>query len=243
MEPGTFSGFLGIPGERRRKHGTGIPDVICVCWRAAAVAQRSTAHPFRDGKGRISGIVQSLVLAREGLLAREFSSIEEYPGYHTTDYYRVLRAVQGGSTSRPATPGPGFAAASMRTCSRPAGAHRSRGRDPPLGAARARSRSARLARPAGHRSRAEPIRGCGACHLRRGGRRFVPHGHRRPAPPGRRLTRRRVRPRAQHPVRRLTGPARARRRRGRRRAIVITMTTTKRRNRYFADTARCSGSH
>ncbi len=97
MEPGTFSGFLGIPGERRRKHGTGIPDVICVCWRAAAVAQRSTAHPFRDGKGRISGIVQSLVLAREGLLAREFSSIEEYPGYHTTDYYRVLRAVQGGS--------------------------------------------------------------------------------------------------------------------------------------------------
>ena len=37
-----------------------------------------SVHPFRDGNGRISRIVQSLVLARQGLLAPEFSSIEEY---------------------------------------------------------------------------------------------------------------------------------------------------------------------
>ncbi len=56
-----------------------------------------TVHPFRDGNGRISRIVQSLVLAREGLLAPEFGSIEEYLGRNTTDYYRTLMKVQGGS--------------------------------------------------------------------------------------------------------------------------------------------------
>ena len=54
-------------------------------------------HPFRDGNGRVSRIVQSLVLAREGLLAPEFVSIEEYLGRRTQSYYSVLRAVQGGS--------------------------------------------------------------------------------------------------------------------------------------------------
>jgi Fic family protein len=56
-----------------------------------------SVHPFRDGNGRISRIVQSLVLARQGLLAPEFSSIEEYLGHHTPEYYDVLQKVQGGS--------------------------------------------------------------------------------------------------------------------------------------------------
>jgi Fic family protein len=56
-----------------------------------------SVHPFRDGNGRIARIVQALVLAREGLLAPEFSSIEEYLGTHTADYYRVLQEVQGGA--------------------------------------------------------------------------------------------------------------------------------------------------
>jgi len=56
-----------------------------------------SVHPFRDGNGRISRIVQSLVLAREGLLSPEFASIEEYLGSHTREYYAVLRDVQGGS--------------------------------------------------------------------------------------------------------------------------------------------------
>ena len=41
-------------------------------------------------------IVQSLVLAREGLVSPEFSSIEEYLGEHTPAYYAALREVQGG---------------------------------------------------------------------------------------------------------------------------------------------------
>jgi hypothetical protein len=56
-----------------------------------------SVHPFADGNGRISRIVQSLVLARAGLLAPEFSSIEDYLGRNTGDYYRVLQQVQGGS--------------------------------------------------------------------------------------------------------------------------------------------------
>ncbi len=65
-----------------------------------------SVHPFADGNGRISRIAQSLVLARAGLLAPEFSSIEEYLGGNTGDYHRVLRRVQGGSyqPERDATP-------------------------------------------------------------------------------------------------------------------------------------------
>jgi Fic family protein len=55
-----------------------------------------SVHPFRDANGRISRIAQSLVLAREGLLSPEFSSIEEYLGHHTQEYYAVLQQVQGG---------------------------------------------------------------------------------------------------------------------------------------------------
>jgi Fic family protein len=56
-----------------------------------------SVHPFRDGNGRIARIVQSLVLAREGLASPEFFSIEEYLGNHTQQYYAALRATQGGS--------------------------------------------------------------------------------------------------------------------------------------------------
>lgn len=40
--------------------------------------------------------LQTLVLAREGVLASQFSSIEEYLGANTTDYYAVLEEVGGG---------------------------------------------------------------------------------------------------------------------------------------------------
>ena len=56
-----------------------------------------SVHPFRDGNGRVSRIVQSLVLAREGLASPEFFSIEEYLGDHTQEYYAALREAQGGS--------------------------------------------------------------------------------------------------------------------------------------------------
>ena len=56
----------------------------------------TSIHPFRDGNGRVSRIVQSLVLAREGLMSPEFSSIEEYLGENTPAYYAALREVQAG---------------------------------------------------------------------------------------------------------------------------------------------------
>lgn len=53
-------------------------------------------HPFRDGNGRMARILQSLVLAQEGILAPEFSSIEEYLGKRRQEYYDVLADVGGG---------------------------------------------------------------------------------------------------------------------------------------------------
>ena len=52
-------------------------------------------HPFRDGNGRVARIVQSLVLAKEGLLRPELVSIEAYLGRHTREYYAILEEVQG----------------------------------------------------------------------------------------------------------------------------------------------------
>ena len=49
-------------------------------------------HPFSDGNGRMARCLQTLVLGREGILEPEFSSIEEYLGRNTQDYYAVLGA-------------------------------------------------------------------------------------------------------------------------------------------------------
>ncbi|RIJ78742.1 Fic family protein [Nakamurella silvestris] len=54
-------------------------------------------HPFRDGNGRMARCLQSLVLARGGVLSPVFMSIEEYLGKNTAEYYRVLGEVGGGS--------------------------------------------------------------------------------------------------------------------------------------------------
>lgn len=54
-------------------------------------------HPFKDGNGRMARTLQSLVLAREGILSPEFASIEEYLGAHTRAYYDVLGAVGRGA--------------------------------------------------------------------------------------------------------------------------------------------------
>ncbi len=53
-------------------------------------------HPFRDGNGRMARCLQTLILAREGVLAPEFCSIEEYLGANTPAYYEVLGRVGGG---------------------------------------------------------------------------------------------------------------------------------------------------
>jgi Fic family protein len=71
-------------------------DAHVVVRAAMAHLHVTSVHPFADGNGRVSRIVQSLVLARGGLLVPEFGSIEEYLGHHTADYYQALRETQGG---------------------------------------------------------------------------------------------------------------------------------------------------
>jgi len=53
-------------------------------------------HPFSDGNGRIARALQTLVLAREGILLPVFSSIEEYLGRNTQGYYAVLAEIAQG---------------------------------------------------------------------------------------------------------------------------------------------------
>ncbi len=72
----------------------GAPPVV-----RAAMAHLNLAmiHPFRDGNGRMSRCLQTLILAREQILAPELSSIEEYLGANTQAYYQVLGQVGQGS--------------------------------------------------------------------------------------------------------------------------------------------------
>ena len=54
-------------------------------------------HPFSDGNGRMARCLQTLVLGRKGILEPEFSSIEEYLGRNTQDYYNLLAETGEGS--------------------------------------------------------------------------------------------------------------------------------------------------
>jgi len=119
--PGRWrSGPIGVTGsdgriEYRAPEAEEVPSLIAevVEWleggdldahvvvRAAmAHLHVVSVHPFQDGNGRISRIVQSLVLAREGLMSAEFGSIEEYLAEHTSAYYAALNEAHG-STYQP----------------------------------------------------------------------------------------------------------------------------------------------
>lgn len=54
-------------------------------------------HPFSDGNGRMARCLQTLVIGRGGIFEPEFSSIEEYLGRNTQDYYNVLAETGEGS--------------------------------------------------------------------------------------------------------------------------------------------------
>jgi Fic family protein len=75
---------------------TQMPDLV-----RAAMAHLNLVmiHPFRDGNGRMARCIQSLVLARGGLLSPIFMSIEEYLGANTGDYYAALATVGQGRWS------------------------------------------------------------------------------------------------------------------------------------------------
>lgn len=53
-------------------------------------------HPFRDGNGRMARALQTMVLAQDHLVEPTFSSIEEWLGSNTQEYYDVLAAVGQG---------------------------------------------------------------------------------------------------------------------------------------------------
>lgn len=54
-------------------------------------------HPFSDGNGRMARCIQTLVLAREGILEAELCSVEEQLGKMQQDYYDVLVKVGQGA--------------------------------------------------------------------------------------------------------------------------------------------------
>src|ERR1044072_1547218 len=54
-------------------------------------------HPFSDGNGRMARCLQTLILARDRVVAPVFSSIEEFPGRNTDAYYEILEEVGAGS--------------------------------------------------------------------------------------------------------------------------------------------------
>lgn len=54
-------------------------------------------HPFSDGNGRMARCLQTMVLARERVIAPVFSSIEEFLGRNTEAYYQVLEQVGAGA--------------------------------------------------------------------------------------------------------------------------------------------------
>ena len=84
------------------------PDSSDASMVRAAMAHVNLAmiHPFSDGNGRMARCLQTLILARSGTLAPEFSSIEEYLGRNTAEYYAVLEKVGAGkwNPSRDARP-------------------------------------------------------------------------------------------------------------------------------------------
>jgi Fic family protein len=54
-------------------------------------------HPFRDGNGRMARALATSVLTRSDIGEPEFSSIEEWLGVNTEDYYSVLAHTGHGS--------------------------------------------------------------------------------------------------------------------------------------------------
>jgi Fic family protein len=73
------------------------PELPHIIQAAMAHLNLVMIHPFSDGNGRMARCLQTLVLARNGVLAPIFSSIEEYLGRNTKAYYDVLALVGNGA--------------------------------------------------------------------------------------------------------------------------------------------------
>jgi Fic family protein len=93
--PPPLSEVPALLSELARWLGSGDLTRHPVVRAAMAHLNVVSIHPYRDGNGRVARVVQSLVLAKEGLLRPELVSIEPYLGRHTREYYAVLEEVQG----------------------------------------------------------------------------------------------------------------------------------------------------
>lgn len=63
---------------------------VQAAWVHVAIA---AIHPFRDGNGRVSRILASLAMYRGGFKRKEFTSLEEWWGSHSADYYAAFRCL------------------------------------------------------------------------------------------------------------------------------------------------------
>ncbi len=82
--------------ESNQSHDASIHAIV-----RAAMAHLNLVmiHPFSDGNGRMGRALQTLILARDGVLAPPFCSIEEWLGIrgNTEAYYEVLGRVGAGN--------------------------------------------------------------------------------------------------------------------------------------------------
>ncbi|WP_354642938.1 Fic family protein [Kitasatospora camelliae] len=89
--------LAGLTGELVEWLNEGNPDAPGLVRASMAHLNLVAIHPWSDGNGRMSRALHTLVLAREGIMAPEFSSIEEWLGRarNTYRYYDVLAEVGG----------------------------------------------------------------------------------------------------------------------------------------------------
>jgi Fic family protein len=72
-------------------------DEVPVFIRAAmAHLNLAAIHPFLDGNGRTARTLHTFVLARDGITAPPFASIDEYLAVNTDKYYKVMDEVDEG---------------------------------------------------------------------------------------------------------------------------------------------------
>jgi len=74
-------------------------DTSVLVKAAMAHLNLTMIHPFRDGNGRMARALQTLVLSQDGLVHPIFSSIEEWLGRNTPDYYKALERMSDGDWS------------------------------------------------------------------------------------------------------------------------------------------------
>ncbi len=87
-----------VPGLMNELVATLAPDakVNPIVRGAMAHLNLTMIHPFKDGNGRMARALQTLVMARDGVLSPVFCSIEEWLGRNTDAYYGILGEIGQG---------------------------------------------------------------------------------------------------------------------------------------------------